>query len=150
MDLSGLGCCPHNVGNICGIDIWSQASIILKTWGHHVGGRLWLEYTISTGLILFVCLFFFFGHPSAYGVLGPGIRSEPKFWPKLQLRQHPILNPMCLALNLCPSASKRTPIPLHSSGNSSTGLFSCAWSMADEAWVCPREGLTEKWGPGKK
>ena len=33
--------------------------------------------------------FFFFGQPSAYGIPGPGIRSEPQLW------QCQILNPLC-------------------------------------------------------
>ena len=39
--------------------------------------------------------FIFFGHSAAYGVPGPGIRSEPQLPPKLQQRQ--ILNPLCWA-----------------------------------------------------
>ena len=35
--------------------------------------------------------FFFFGHSSAYGVPGPGIRSELQSRPNLQLWQHWIL-----------------------------------------------------------
>ena len=44
-------------------------------------------------------LFFIFGCPEAYGVPGPGIRSEPQSQPKLQLRQCQswILNPRCRA-----------------------------------------------------
>ena len=38
-------------------------------------------------------LFFLFGHSIAYGVPGPGIRSEPQLGPKLQHRW--ILNPLC-------------------------------------------------------
>lgn len=39
-------------------------------------------------------LFFIFGCPSAYGVAGPGIRSEPQFQPQLQLQDLWILNPL--------------------------------------------------------
>ena len=39
--------------------------------------------------------FFFCGRPVAYGVPRSGIRSEPQLPPKLQLRQHWILNPLC-------------------------------------------------------
>ena len=41
--------------------------------------------------------FFFFGHPMAYGVPGPGIRSKPQLQPKPQLWQCWILNPLCWA-----------------------------------------------------
>ena len=41
----------------------------------------------------FLFLFFFFWLSTAYGVLSPGIRSEPQLPPKLQLQQHGILNP---------------------------------------------------------
>ena len=36
-----------------------------------------------------------FGHPTAYGALGPGIRLEPQSQPKSQLWQHKISNPLC-------------------------------------------------------
>ena len=53
---------------------------------------------------LFFCfLFSFFGCPVAYGVPGPGIRSEPQSWPKPQLWQHWILNPLC-RLGIKPSS----------------------------------------------
>ena len=42
-------------------------------------------------------LYFFFGHPTAYGVPGLGIRSELQLQPKPQLRQCPIRNPVCWA-----------------------------------------------------
>ena len=38
--------------------------------------------------------FFLFGHPAAYGVPRPGIRSELQLQPKPQLWQHRILNPL--------------------------------------------------------
>ena len=38
---------------------------------------------------------FFFGHPAAFGVPLPGIRSEPQLWPEPQLWQHQILHPLC-------------------------------------------------------
>lgn len=43
--------------------------------------------------------FFFFwrGHPETYGVPWPEIRSKPQSWPKLQLQQWQILNPLCRA-----------------------------------------------------
>ena len=41
--------------------------------------------------------FILFGLPVAYGVPGPGIRSEPHLRPKLQLQQRWILNPLCWA-----------------------------------------------------
>ena len=37
------------------------------------------------------------GLPVAYGVSGPGIRSEPQLLPKPKLRQCRILNPLCQA-----------------------------------------------------
>ena len=40
-------------------------------------------------------LFFIFGHPAAYGVPGPGIRSKPKSQPLPQVQQCQILNPLC-------------------------------------------------------
>ena len=40
---------------------------------------------------------FIFGHPSAYGVPGSGVRSEPQVQPKQQLWQRQILNPLCWA-----------------------------------------------------
>ena len=39
----------------------------------------------------FSCFFFFFGLPVAYGVPGPGIRSEPQLQPVPQLQQYQIL-----------------------------------------------------------
>ena len=33
----------------------------------------------------------------AFGVPGPGARSELQLWPELQLQQHQILNPLCQA-----------------------------------------------------
>ena len=35
-----------------------------------------------------------FGHPEAYGVPGPGIRSEAQSLPKPKLQQRRILNPL--------------------------------------------------------
>ena len=41
--------------------------------------------------------FFFFGCLVAYGIPRPGIISKPQLWPKLQLKQHQILNPLLRA-----------------------------------------------------
>ena len=38
--------------------------------------------------------FFFFGRPKVYGVPRLGIRSKPKLWPKPQMQQCQILNPL--------------------------------------------------------
>ena len=54
-------------------------------------------------LIVFLCFgrhgiyLFIFGHPVAYEVPRPGIRSEAQLWPKLQLWQRRILNSLCQA-----------------------------------------------------
>ena len=39
--------------------------------------------------------FFFFKHPAAYGVPGPGIRAKPQLWPMPKLWQHWILKWLC-------------------------------------------------------
>ena len=51
---------------------------------------------------------FTFGRPEAYGIPRPGIRSEPQLWPKSQLLQCWILNPLCLGWesNLWPSTPR--------------------------------------------
>ena len=46
---------------------------------------------------IFLALFPSFGHLVSDGVLGPTIRSEPQLWPKEQLQQCQILNPLCCA-----------------------------------------------------
>ena len=53
----------------------------------------------STNVFL---LFFFFGRPTAYGVPGPRIRSEPQLW------RHQILQPVALSRgwNLSPGAAE--------------------------------------------
>ena len=43
---------------------------------------VWSSYSDFSFINLF---FSFFGHPTAYGVPGPGIRAKPQFWPKPQL-----------------------------------------------------------------
>ena len=68
-----------------------------------------------------ICNFFVcFGHPTAYGVPGPGIRSEPQLQCTLKLWQCQILNPLCQARDqtLHPSTSEIPPILLYHSGNS--------------------------------
>ena len=45
----------------------------------------------------FFFFFSFFGHPTAYRVPRPGIRSKTWLQPKLELHQHQILNPLCQA-----------------------------------------------------
>ena len=58
----------------------------------------------------------FFGHPIAYGVLRPGIRSKPQLWPMLQLWQHWILNPLGQARGRTfISVLRRPEIPLYHS-----------------------------------
>ena len=54
----------------------------------------YLNITFQVYILIF---FFFFGHPMVYGVPGPGIRSEPQLWPKPQVWQCQILNPLCRA-----------------------------------------------------
>ena len=46
---------------------------------------------LSSYLFCFVLFYFIFGCPMAPGVPWPGIRSEPQFWPTLQVQQHQIL-----------------------------------------------------------
>ena len=63
---------------------------------------VWLCYPLTYRLIFvlhlgFFFLFLFFGHPAAYGVPRPGIRSKPLFCPMPQLQQRWILNPLCWA-----------------------------------------------------
>ena len=48
-------------------------------------------------MLSFSFLFFFFGCLTAHGVPRPGIRPEPRSWPRLHLQQHQILNPLCWA-----------------------------------------------------
>ena len=50
-------------------------------------------------LVCFVFCFFFFGHPMAYGVPGPGNRSKLQLWPVLLPPQCLIrsFNPLCQA-----------------------------------------------------
>ena len=51
--------------------------------------NFWLSHS-------YICVFlFFFGHPTAYRVPRPGIRSKPQLPPTLQLWQCRILNPLC-------------------------------------------------------
>ena len=61
----------------------------------------------------------FFGCLKAYGVQGPGIRSEPKLRPTPQLQQHRILNPLCQArIEPASQTPKTLSIPLCHSMNS--------------------------------
>ena len=90
-------------------------------------------------LYLFI-LFLIFGRPEAYGVPGPGIRSEPQSQPKPQLWQHRILKSLCQAQgsNLCPCTPKILPILLHHSGNS------CRIFLAEMCVFCSLGHLERK------
>ena len=84
-----------------------------------------MNYACRTFVLPFnFCLFFIFGHPQAYGVLGPGIRSELQLQSKLQMWQCWILNPPGRrnlpgqGLNLRPSTPKIPLISLSHCGNS--------------------------------
>ena len=70
----------------------------------------------------FVCLFLFFGRPTACGVPGPGIRSEMQLRPILQLWQCWMPNPLCQGLNLCHSAPE-TPVILLNNSRNSKGTY---------------------------
>lgn len=77
---------------------------------------------------IFILFFFghFFGCPMAYWAPGPGIRSEPHSWPKPQLWQYWICDPLCWAGarvgTYVPAAPKMPLILLNSSGSSSIFL----------------------------
>ena len=59
----------------------------------------------STSLFFFS---FLFGHPMAYAVPGPGIRTELQLQPTPQLQQRWILNPLCRARDrICVPAQQR-------------------------------------------
>ena len=76
--------------------------------------------------VVHIFFFFFFGCPTAYGVLRPGFRSKPKLWLKLQLWQHWILN---RGSHLHSSAPKMPLIPLCHSGNSTFFLMVKRWEL---------------------
>lgn len=54
-------------------------------------------YWFLTGLQVLLFFPFFVGHPTAYGVAGPGIKSQSQMQPKPQLRQCKILKALCQA-----------------------------------------------------
>ena len=58
-----------------------------------IPGDTCLAHGIPSFLSVF--LSFFLSCPVAYGVLGPGIRSQPQFRAKPQVQQCWILNPLC-------------------------------------------------------
>ena len=72
--------------------------------------------------------FLFFCHfwpPTAYGAPEPGIRLEPQSWPKPQLWQCQIPDPLCRSRDWTHvlATSKTLPIPLRHSGSSCKGIF---------------------------
>ena len=87
--------------------------------------------------IYFSFFFFFFDLPTAYGVPGPGIRSELWLRHMPTLRQHQIHNPLGWGLNLRPSAPETPPILLHHSRNSRTCISKKLLGDADAAGVLP-------------
>ena len=97
---------------------------------------LFLEYTHS--LVSFPTLFFFFfGHPMAYGVSRPGIRSKVHLWPMPQLQQCQILNLPCWAgTNLRPSDPEMPLIFLCHSRNTSFPTHEYLVIKLVDAWVC--------------
>ena len=56
-----------------------------------------LPSSLSLSFFFFCFPFSFFGRPAAYVVPGSGIRSELQLWPKAQLWQCQVLNPLCRA-----------------------------------------------------
>jgi len=72
-------------------------------------------------------LSFLFGCPSVYGVPGPRIISELQSWSEPQLRQHRILNTLCLARNwTCVSGLPRLCSPhCTTAGTPELEKFSC-------------------------
>ena len=81
--------------------VWAHNIPTIKRCQHHLhhivlcdmDSFLWIKYprlpfftSFPLTLFLFVSFsFFLFGHPVAYGVTRPGIRSEPQLWPMLQV-----------------------------------------------------------------
>ena len=72
-------------------------------------------------IIFIIIIIIIIGSPVAFGVPGPGIRSEPHLRPMLKLQQCQILNPPCRAGDqtcVCLSAAETLQIPSRHSGNS--------------------------------
>ena len=86
-------------------------------------GMGWSRETKYSGYCLF--FIFFAGRPVAYGVPGPGVRSQQPLQPTHQLWQHRILNPLCPARDpTCDAALQRCRrSPLYPSGNSQIFWF---------------------------
>ena len=117
----------------CGILKFSGQEIepMPLQWQHRILNTLshW-----GTPIIYFLIYLFIYGCPSADGVPGPGIRSELKLPPNLQLWQCQILNPLCQArqgLNLCSRAPKTLQPFRHSRSSMCTlpGVIRCYWEF---------------------
>ena len=54
--------------------------------GVHLVFHLLFSFFLSFFFFFYLFIYLFFGHPAAYGVPRPGIRSEPKLQPNPQLR----------------------------------------------------------------
>ena len=66
--------------------------------GNYISAKLRRKELKSESLdFIYLCMYFIFGSPAAYGAPGPGISYEPQSKPKPQLWQCQILNPMCWA-----------------------------------------------------
>ena len=87
--------------------------------------------------LLFIYLFIF-GHPTAYGALGPGIRCELQPQAKPQLQQHqidPQATVLDQGLNSRPSALKMLSSPLHSSNSTYFLVFRAAPVVCGSSWA---------------
>ena len=87
---------------------------------HHRDNATFLTWCATVGTLVMSFNFFSLLPPSlilvAYGVNGPGIRSEQQLWLRPQLQQYQI---HCArpGSNLCPSAAEIPLMPLCHSGN---------------------------------
>ena len=96
-------------------------------------------------LFFFFFFFFFFCHPTAYGVPGPGIRSEPQLW----LTPHTPQLWQCQVINLLCQVRNWTCVPMpqrcHQSCCATVGI-PIALIFSYPHRVCPpRSHLTHKW-----
>ena len=98
------------------LKITLSASILLSCYGT-------LNFSNCISPSFFFFFFFFFGCSAAYGVPGPGIRSELQFL--IQPAAGSLTHCAGLGSNLRPTAPKTLLISLCHRGNSSPSIFNC-------------------------
>ena len=117
---------------------WGRSSLAILQEGSH------------SFFFFFFFLSFLVDRPTAHGVPGPGIRSEPPLWPTPQL-QHRILNSPCQtrdwACILQKAPAEMPLIPLHHSGNSVSVIPASAICLRSLLLTKPQKASTARLSP---